>query len=360
MRLNRRYVLFLALSLMAAGFPSGAEGQVDPCSLLPETPADVQKDPTYCMGSYWQRVPTKHFGGLREFGATVAVFPLASPAAAQQKLNTMVKGMTPAAYGDVGFEVLEDASTPDPFVPTPEEIKDNSQYVGGLSDITGETGPKNYAARFVCGAYLIHVFANPSKGPATRQLLADMDAKLKSRNLCSASGAARSVPAVMAPPLAPDPAPVAAPENRGGTRYYDGRIAQEILAAKAAGSRYLVVVDRYEDKQQNCIVEERAWVGGTAASDGGKVGVKVGPTRSVCVRTNVVSVDQVNKSEADLQAARNELTKALQRKEEITAYMKDPKFKTQGTAQLQKVQEWIDYYEKVIAAIQKGLAASVP
>jgi hypothetical protein len=350
--------LILAFGAVSLQAQAPASGSADPCSLLPGPPADVQRDKGNCVGYFWPRVSTIYFRGLNEFGAMITIVPTASPSAAKEKIAVTRNTMSPVAYGDGGFEKLENPAANDPRTPTPDEVKNKSMW-GDFSELTEDAG--NYGARFACGAYAIYVFANPSKGVAARQLLAEMDMSLRSANLCGSTTqtaiapAVPSVPAVTAPVTrADDDVP------RGGSRYYAGDSAQRILAAKAAGSRYMVVVQRDWDAQQNCFVEVRGWVGEARASNDGQVSVDVGPTRAVCVRGAVVSVDQVNQSEGVLQSARDNMYKALKQKADLEPYLKDPDRQQWATTETQKVQQWIDYYQKIITATEQGLAGSVP
>lgn len=355
-----------ALALSGA-VSAGAQSVSDACNLLPPTAADVeqtpQNNPKVCVGSYWQKVGKKHFGGLHEFGATVTVEPVGSPAAARAKMAGFRRGSATrnVGFGDGGLEKHEDAGAPDYRIPTPEEVKENSMY----SDLTDLVTSPEYSAIFSCGSYLFYVYANPSKGPAARQLISDLEQNLRSANVCGgAAPAVTTATPTTGPVVANPPAPPSLPSDdgtTGATRYFEGKTASEIQAARASGARYLVVLNSYRDSERNCTVEERAWISDVRGSDGGRLVARVGPSISVCAGGNVVSAAQVNKSERDLKQARDELAKALARKDEIEAYIKkDPAFRTQGTAQLQKIQEWINYYDKVIAGIQQGLATSTP
>lgn len=357
MRLTHSLLFTAAIVLASGAMPLQSHAQ-DACSLLPETPADTERG-EFCVGNYWPRVGKKHFGGLSEYGATVSVKSAASAAEARRLLASIrSSGWRPVAYGDGGFEIREDPQKNDPPVPTVEEVRDNA-LSRDLSEILDDQG--TYGARFTCGAQIFFVWGNPSKGAATRQLVAQLDARLRSMNMCGTSATTVAAPLIRPPTVGTNPPPVAEPTGTtGSTRYFDGKTAREIQAAQASGSRYLVVLQRYEDKEQGCMVEERAWVSDTRGSDGGRMAVRVGPSVTVCVGGSVVSAEQVNKSERDLQQARENLAKVLKRKDELEAYAKNPATSAQATAQLQKLQEWINYYDRIIAAIPRGLAASVP
>jgi hypothetical protein len=146
-----------------------------------------------------------------------------------------------------------------------------------------------------------------------------------------------------------------------GTRYYDGRIAQEILRASNYGSRYLLVLNRYWDSAENCYVEERAWVSGIrATSNDGRVAVTVGPSRKVLLRNNPLTTEQVNSSEAWLQYSRNEIYKWLKYQEQVAPYLNDPTYKQWAQNEYQRASAWIDYYKKYIANLQAGVATSAP
>ncbi len=348
---------FLILASTAAGATT-LEAQ-DACStFLPNSDGRplFESQPPICMGSYWIRVETKHFGGLREFGATIAIETHPSAEAAANKLAGFNLSGARVSYGDGGFETMEDASAPDRRVPTPEEVKANRQR-GRTGDALG-TG---YSLFFTCGPYIISVHANPSTGPAARKLVAELEDNFRSQKVCGSAGA--RAPAIAAPvalpaPLAPPPTVERA--DGGGTRYFDGQTAREIQSARASGSRYMVVIDRTWDPSQNCYLEERAWVSSVSASSDGRVGAVVGPSRTFCVKGGVLDQAAINQAEARLQNYRNQLAKALQTKARFEAYLKDPKYQAWATTEIAKIDTYIREYEKYIAQTEASLAASIP
>lgn len=145
----------------------------------------------------------------------------------------------------------------------------------------------------------------------------------------------------------------------GGTRYYGGPAAQAILDARKAGSRHMVVLNRSWDASRNCYVEERAWVGGMRASDGGTVAVTVGPSRAVCVTKTTLTAPQVNKFEAHLATARNELAKWLNYQQQLPAQFNGHNA-THARNEYARATERITYYEGYITRVQARIAAGAP
>lgn len=363
MKIDRRGIPFIMLLLSSiAVIPAPLESQAssDPCELLPGNPADVESKPPSCIGSYWPRTASKVFGGLYEFGAQVTVQRFGSKAEAARTIATL-KARIPSghvAYGDGGLEKIEKASAPDTRTPTPEEVKAKQIY-SDLSDLVDDSP---YSVTFSCGADVIRAYANPSKGPAVRQLISEMDADLRSRNLCGSATAGSTTPAVVSvtPPPPVTPPPAVETGGGGGTRYFDGEQARGIQNAQASGSRYMVVLSREWDPSNGCFIEERAWVSGIRASSSGSVGAVVGPSRTVCVKGGVMDQAKVNEAEAKLQNYRNQLAKALQARSQLEPHLKDPNLKAWAAGEIAKVDQYITTYTNYINQTTGLLTASTP
>jgi|GEM_PF-2681493 len=146
-----------------------------------------------------------------------------------------------------------------------------------------------------------------------------------------------------------------------GIRYYNGRIAQEILRAKNQfGSRYLLVLNRYFDHTLNCNVEERAWVKSVAANGDGQVAVEIGPSHKVSLCTQHYSADQVNAMEAWIQHWRNEIYKWLKYKEYVAQYMSNPNHYQWAQQEMQRANTAVSSYEHYIKSYQAAVATSAP
>lgn len=145
----------------------------------------------------------------------------------------------------------------------------------------------------------------------------------------------------------------------GGTRYYTGPIAREILDAQKDGSRYMVILNRSWDASRNCYVEERAWVGGMRASGGGTVAVSVGPSRAVCVTNNTLTGPQVNQAEGHLATARNDLVKWLNYQQQLPAHFNGP-HDTHARNEYTRATAWVNYYRQYITSVQASVAAVAP
>ena len=142
----------------------------------------------------------------------------------------------------------------------------------------------------------------------------------------------------------------------GGYRYYDGRIAQEILRAHQVGSRYLLVLTRYWDHAAQSWVEERAWVSGIRGSNGSRVAVEIGPSRKVFLRNNAWSAPQVNQAEEYLQTSRNAIYQWLKYQERLAPYLNDPK----AQQEYKRAEAWINHYKQYMANVQAQVATSAP
>lgn len=149
--------------------------------------------------------------------------------------------------------------------------------------------------------------------------------------------------------------------DRGrGTRYYDGRIAQEILRAHNYGSRYLVVLNRYFDHTLNCNVEERAWVGTIVANGDGRVAVQVGPSFKVSLCNSSYSAEQVNNMEAWMQYSRNQIYAWLKYKEQVAPYLNNPSYQAWARQELGRADAAIYQHEQYIKQAQAAVATSAP
>ena len=152
----------------------------DPCTLVPASYNLIENPtPQTCVVSYWQRVSEKIFGGLREFGAYVAIDKTGSVETAKEKFATYAAarpGWTQTAYGDGGVEVIEDPTDEDHRIPSATETATKTQR-GRPGDLIGK---RIYATIFRCGPNLISVFANPSRGADARGLVAELESKFRS------------------------------------------------------------------------------------------------------------------------------------------------------------------------------------
>jgi hypothetical protein len=354
--------LFLCVSLVASAGAVSAQSS-DPCDLFPDNPADITTKAPTCTASYWQRVGTKFFGGLHEFGATVAIVKFANASAAAQAMAKlkMGPGWSQASYGDGGMEKSEDATKIDMRTPTPEEVARKAMQ-GDLRDLTGERDYGLYSAIFSCGSNMVYVNANPSKGPAARQLVNDLDKNLKSQNVCgSTTRAPVSPPVTVTGPTTPVSPPTTVDDgNVGGTRYFDGKAANEIMNARANGSRYMAVLSRSYDSARGCFVEERAWISSIKASNTERVSAVVGPSITVCVKGAILDQATINENEVKLQNSRNQLAKALKAKSEFERYLNDPKYSQWAKGEIAKIDVYINQYETYISQTQAGMSASTP
>src|SRR5688572_18944706 len=111
----------------------------DPCTLVPASYNLIENPtPQMCLVYYWQRVSTKIFGGLREFGAYVAIDKTGSVEAAKEKFATVAArpGWTQTEYGDGGIEMLEDPTSEDHRIPSATETQTKTQR-GRPEDLIG-------------------------------------------------------------------------------------------------------------------------------------------------------------------------------------------------------------------------------
>jgi hypothetical protein len=155
----------------------------------------------------------------------------------------------------------------------------------------------------------------------------------------------------------PTPNPTVDPGR--GTRTFEGTIAQEILQAQNSGSRYMVVLQKYWDPNQNCWVEERAWVGGVMASGSGRVVAPVSQSRAVCVQTNTLSTPQVNQAETYLQTARNDLAAWLAYQQQVPVYF-NGQYDAWARQEYARTTAWINYYRQYIAVLEARIAGIAP
>lgn len=341
----------------------------DPCVLFPGNPADLKTtNAPGCIASYWLRVANKsEIGGLYEFGAMVTIVKLPNASAAAQRIAGLRArpGVSLVNYGNGGIEKIELPNAVDLRVPTPEEQAKNQITLsrGGFDALHADRG--DYFTAFACGANIIYVYANPSKGPAARQLIGEFEENLKAQSICGnpGSNAVTTTTPVVVPPRTPVAPPRTIDEGNtggGGTRYFDGQAARDLMTARENGSRYMAVISREYDDARGCFVEERAWVSTVRASSGGRVGAVVGPSISVCVKGAVLDQATINQAEANMQNYRNQLAKALGKRSEFEGYLRDPKFSQWAKGEIAKIDIYINQYEKFISQTQTGIAASIP
>lgn len=145
-----------------------------------------------------------------------------------------------------------------------------------------------------------------------------------------------------------------------GVRYYDGRIAQEILRAHNVGSRYLLVLNRYWDHGAQCFVEERAWVSGIRGSNGSRVAVEISSSRKIFLRNNALNAQQVNQAEEYLQSSRNAIYQWLKYQEQLASYLNDPRYNQWAQQEYRRAEAWVNHYKKYIANTQAQVATSAP
>lgn len=146
----------------------------------------------------------------------------------------------------------------------------------------------------------------------------------------------------------------------GGTRYYDGKTAQEILQAQNYGSRYVVVLNRYWDHDQKCYVEERAWVSSLRASGDGRVAVVVGPSRKVYIRNNALTAAQVNQTEGWLQYSRNGIYQWLKYQERVAPYLNDATYQSWAQQEYRRAEASINSFKNWMANAETIVATSAP
>lgn len=135
-----------------------------------------------------------------------------------------------------------------------------------------------------------------------------------------------------------------------GTRYFNGAQAQEILKFINYGSRYLLVLSRYQDPNSNCVAEDRAWVSSITANDGNTIAVKVSPARKVLLCNGNLTAQQVNQAEAWIQYSRKMIYDWQVYQGKVTS---DP-------AEYQRAAAWINYFTQYINNAQKQVATSAP
>ena len=149
-------------------------------------------------------------------------------------------------------------------------------------------------------------------------------------------------------------------DQGGGIRYFDGETARQILAANNYGSRYLLVLQRYWDHAENCWAEERAWVSSIVATGGPKIAVKVGQTRKVLLRNNVLTAQQVNSAEGWIQYSQKYIYEWLKYKERVAPYLNDPNHQKSAQQAMQNADAQIKYYENYIKNVQAQVAQAAP
>ena len=149
-------------------------------------------------------------------------------------------------------------------------------------------------------------------------------------------------------------------DRGGGTRYLEGEEARRFLAANKYGSRYLLVLQKYWDQSENCWAEERAWVSSLVANGNGKVAVKIGPTRKVLLRNQVLTAEQVNGAEGWIHYSRNQIYDWLKYKERVAPYLSNAGYQKWAQQEHQKADAWIKHYENYIKNTQTQVAQAAP
>lgn len=149
-------------------------------------------------------------------------------------------------------------------------------------------------------------------------------------------------------------------DRGGGTRYFDGAIARQILAANKNGSRYLLVLQRYWDQNENCWAEERAWVSSVVANGDGRVAVKIGQARKILLRNQVLTAEQINGAEGWIQYSRNQIYDWLKYKERVAPYLNNAGYQKWAQQELQRADAWIKHYENYITNTQTQVAQAAP
>ena len=144
----------------------------------------------------------------------------------------------------------------------------------------------------------------------------------------------------------------------GGTRYYSAADAAEMLRFINYGSRYLVVLQRYQDPSSNCIAEDRAWVSQIVATSASTVAFKVGPTRKVllCNGNNVLTAQQVNNLEGQKQTARNAIYQWQKYQESLAPYLNDKRYQQE----YQRATAWVNWYTQFINNAQAQVVQVAP
>jgi hypothetical protein len=351
----RRKIVFAAISIAATAGLSNAQGS-QACKLLPEHPdvldgpnsARPNLPPGFCMAGYWPRVQPGLFYDLSEYGAVITILPLASADEAKQQLAKSKKTNPNAKYGDGGYETMEDPRAGDGYVRTDREYQNPlSPRHRSIEDLMRPV----YGTTFTCGNLIVSVSANPSKGPAARDLVKELDSNLRSAGLC---GAAFPTGVVANNPIKPV-------ETTGsGDKVFDGETARQIKDWANKNARYMVVLDRHWDPRQNCWVEERAFTGGIRGSDEGRVSVSVGPSKTFCLNGTVYSVEQVNSAGDAIATARDRLADALATDEKYEKYLKNNPTDANARNTYNVNRQWIDYYKKFIANYENQIANSIP
>jgi hypothetical protein len=352
----RRKIVFAAISIAVNAGLSNAQGS-EACKLLPEHPDVLDRPnaarpnlpPGFCMAGYWPRVQPGLFYDLTEYGAVITILPLASADAAKQALAKNKKTGPNASYGDGGYETMEDPRATDGRARSDREYQNpRGARMWSIEELLRPV----YGTSFTCGNLVVGVSANPSKGPAARDLVKELDSNLRSAGLCGSS-----LPTVVANNNTTKP-PIETTGN--GDKVFDGETARQIKEAANRNARHMVVLDRHWDPQQNCWVEERAFVGGIRGSDENQVSVGVGPSKTFCLNGTVYSADQVNSGQDGIAKARDGLASALETHAKYEAYLKNHPNDAAAKANYEKNRQWIDYYKDYIAKIERMIANSIP
>lgn len=361
MRLRFSHVALIATITVAA--PCVMQSQnIEACKLLPSHPDQIFDRSTRtitvasggCIGGYWQRTRPAIFGSLGEFGATIEIVVFAKPNEAKQSVarlpgNTSLKEVK---FGDGGLEAMEDPSRPDRGRTTDEERASGEEDDESAVSLLEAT---RYHVQFSCGDVAVRVDANPSAGPATRQLVKELEANLRSMGRCGTSATSR---------LTRNDPPSTPPSSEEGTephtRVFSGETAREIQDFASKNARYLVVIDRHWDPGQNCWVEERAFAGGIRGSDADRVSVSVGPSKSFCLNGSVYSAKQVNDTQVEIAKSREMLARARETEQKLDAYLRNHPNDADALNKKRENQKWIVYYTNAISVYERSLNGSIP
>jgi len=360
--MRNQFLIGGLLAVTSVAIPRIARSQdIESCRLLPGRPDQTFDRSTRtinvgsgaCIGGYWQRTRPAIFGSLGEFGATIEITVFAKLTDAKQSVarlpgNTSLKDVK---LGDAGLEALEDPRRPDRGVTTAEERASGEEDEESATSLLEAT---TYHAQFSCGDVAVRVDALPSKGPAARELVKELDAKLRSMGRCGST----------AKPKLTRNDPPAPPSSEEGTephtRIFSGEIARQLREASNRNARYLVVIDRHWDPQQSCWVEERAFAGGIRGSDADRVSVTVGPSKSFCLNGSVYSADQVNNTQVEIAKARDMLAQARETEQKLDAYLRTHPNDADALNKKRQNQKWIEYYTNAIRAYERSLNGSIP
>lgn len=141
--------------------------------------------------------------------------------------------------------------------------------------------------------------------------------------------------------------------------------AAEIYYAKQNNQKYLITLQSYYENGLLC--EERAWVGGNVfAGSPNQVVVSVGATKKVCYNPAkpVYSSQEVNKLERDVDSFVNMAYQWEKYAENcanyINQYRNNPQAVAYGQSELNKAQQWQNYYRNSITNYRNAINQVTP